>query len=369
MARIGFAYMGTVPIVVKMLLEDLGHAVIVPEVPTAKTLSLGTKYAPEFACMPLKIVLGTYIEVLERGADTIVTTGGVGPCRAGQYAQIQEAILRELGYDFEMIVLEPPRCNILDFLGKIRRLNAARKSWLGVYRDIMKAWHKLKALDEVERLSHWVRPRELRRGTTTSVYRRCLEWLDRARTIEEIDAARERALSALRRVPIDESRDPLKVGIVGEIYVVVEPTANHNIEENLGHMGVQVERSIFMTGWTKENTVRDAEGMSHGEMIKRVASPYLPEMIGGHGQDSIGNTILYAKRGFDGVIQLAPFSCIPEIVARSILPRVSEDYDIPVLTFFLDEHSGEAGMITRLEAFVDLLERRRGARRGSLKAV
>ncbi|GFP22301.1 hypothetical protein HKBW3S06_01528, partial [Candidatus Hakubella thermalkaliphila] len=38
---------------------------------------------------------------------------------------------------------------------------------------------------------------------------------------------------------------------------------------------------------------------------------------------------------------------------------VSRDYNIPVLNISLDEHSGEAGFLTRVEAFIDLLERRR----------
>ena len=64
---------------------------------------------------------------------------------------------------------------------------------------------------------------------------------------------------------------------------------------------------------------------THGLTVKEAASPYLPELVGGHGRDSIGHTILYAKRGFDGIIQLAPFTCIPEIAARTILTRVSRD--------------------------------------------
>jgi predicted nucleotide-binding protein (sugar kinase/HSP70/actin superfamily) len=54
-----------------------------------------------------------------------------------------------------------------------------------------------------------------------------------------------------------------------------------------------------------------------------------------------------------------PFTCIPEIVARSILPRVSRDLGIPVMSLILDEQTGLAGVLTRLEAFVDLLARRR----------
>ena len=35
------------------------------------------------------------------------------------------------------------------------------------------------------------------------------------------------------------------------------------------------------------------------------------------------------------------------------------DSNIPILHLAIDEHAGEAGMITRVEAFVDVLEMRR----------
>jgi len=79
---------------------------VTPPLITKKTLELGVKYAPEYVCMPMKINLGNFIEALELGADTIVMGGGWGPCRFGYYAQIERDILQELGYDFQMIVLE-----------------------------------------------------------------------------------------------------------------------------------------------------------------------------------------------------------------------------------------------------------------------
>jgi len=48
---------------------------------------------------------------------------------------------------------------------------------------------------------------------------------------------------------------------------------------------------------------------------------------------------------------------MPEIVAASVLPKVQEAYKVPIMTLIVDEHTGQAGMQTRLEAFVDLLER------------
>lgn len=49
---------------------------------------------------------------------------------------------------------------------------------------------------------------------------------------------------------------------------------------------------------------------------------------------------------------------MPEITARSVLSRVSRDLALPILSLSLDEQTGKAGTITRLEAFVDFLARR-----------
>jgi len=64
----------------------------------------------------------------------------------------------------------------------------------------------------------------------------------------------------------------------------------------------------------------------------------------------------YSKRGFDGVVHLMPFACLPELVSQSVIPRISEDYGIPVLTLAIDEQSGKANSMTRIEAFVDLIK-------------
>jgi len=360
-SKITFPRMGESYRTIKMLLEDLGNEVVVPPRPSKRTLDLGIRYAPEFACLPLKILMGTYLETIEMGADTIVTTGGVGPCRAGEYGMLHHKILNDLGHKIKMIVIEPPRLHPFNFIKSIRALNKSRVSIKGIIAHVKRAWRKLQALDNLEKLSHTVRPRELSRGSTTRAYRKTLDWIDQAYTTEQIVEAEFAALEALKSIPQDPARMVLKVGIVGEIYVLLEPASNLEIEETLGNLGVEVERSMFLTGWTRDNTWNET---TEGITVKEAAAPYLPELIGGHGRDSIGNTVLYAKRGFDGIIQLAPFTCIPEIVARTILTKVSKDYNIPVLTFFLDEQTGKAGMTTRLEAFIDLLRRKKQFRRG-----
>ena len=93
------------------------------------------------------------------------------------------------------------------------------------------------------------------------------------------------------------------------------------------------------------------------------AHPYLAHFVGGEGRTTIGHIVIYTYEGFDGIIHLMPFTCMPELVARSIFPRLQRELDIPILSLIIDEQTGKAGLLTRLEAFIDLLwvRRKRGA--------
>ncbi|HQD41824.1 MAG: CoA protein activase [Clostridiales bacterium] len=358
--RVTFPHMGSSPIAFKMLIEKLGHEPVMPLRPSENTLSLGSHYAPEFACIPFKILLGTYLEALERGAEMIITSGGMGPCRAGYYGVLHEKILRDLGFDVEFVVLEPPQKKTMDFLRKLRRITRG-KSLSVVWDALSTCWQKLRVLDYIDELSYEIRPRELEKNETTRVLEECYQIIDSAWTREEIRESRVECEKRLRAIRTDKTKNPLKVGIIGEIYVVLEPAANFDIQRMLGDMGVLARRSIYLADWTKNNTFFKGE-----DHIKKAAKPYLAELVGGHGTLSVGNTVLYSREGYDGVIQLAPFACIPEIVSKSILGKVARDLDIPVLTLFIDEQTGKAGIKTRLEAFVDLMHSRRKIRREAL---
>ncbi len=355
MPVVTFPHMGESWRAFKMLLNDLGNEVIIPTKPNKQTLDYGVQNSPEFACLPLKILTGTYIEACNKGAEIIVTSGGSGPCRAGLYGQLHKKILNDLGYSVDVVVFDSLKLYPIDFLRKVKRLNAGRLSCLAVIECIKRAWEKLKYLDELEILTHSIRPRELEKGVTTNTYNKVLDWLDNARSIKEIRESGNSAIRELKCIPQNFQKDVLKVGIVGEIYVLLEPSCNLNIEENLGYLGVEVQRSIYLTDWTRHNTKR----ASKSNDVFKAASPYIPIAIGGHGRETVGHTVIYAQEGYDGVIQLAPFTCIPEIVAKTVLNSVSRIHDIPILTFFLDEQTGEAGMATRLEAFVDLIRRKK----------
>ncbi len=349
-----FGHMGTLTPIIEMVLEDLGHEPVTPNRPTRRTLSLGAKYAPEFACIPFKIVQGTYIEGLERGADTLMSGGGYGPCRAGLYGELHDRILRDLGYDFDFIFFWPPLRKPGHFYRQMQKLKGSH-SWRYLWKTIRKAYGKLSVFDDLEMAAQRIRPREYKHGSTTRAFDQAFSLVSRAKTGPEIAEAGEEARQIMSSVPYDECKKPLRVGIIGEIYVQLEPFANFFVEEQLGHLGVEVQRSIYLTSYTKHDVLSTKGDMGS----RKLAMPYLSQKVGGHGQNSVGDIIRYSKLGFDGVVQLAPFSCIPEIVAKSLVPQLSKDYGIPVLTLFIDEQTGAAGVQTRLEAFVDLMEQSR----------
>ncbi len=358
--KVTFPHMGYMYVCLKALLRYLDIDVVVPPMSSKRTMTLGTQHSPEFACLPLKINMGNFIEAYEQGADTILMAGGVGPCRFGYYAQVQREILQDLGYNMNMIILEPPQKHISELIVKIREVTGER-SWLDIIRAIRFAWFKARAVDEIERLVHRIRPREIEPGRADEILKKAIGWIDVAEDKKQLDDAVKKARCSLIRIPVDNTRVPVRIGIVGEIYVMLEPFANQEIEKRLGELGVEVERSIYLSEWINDHLFMGLLRMKGSKAARELAPPYINHFVGGHGQETIGSAVMFAREKYDGVIQVQPFTCMPEIVAESILPVVSRDYGLPTFYLILDEHSGDAGVITRLEAFVDLLQRKKEA--------
>ena len=155
--------MGNAYIPLKTFFEQLNVSVVVPPKCSKKTLELGVKYSPEFACLPLKINIGNFIEALEIGADTIVMAGGIGPCRFGYYGEVQREILTSLGYKFDMIILEPPKGHFLEVVGKFMSLiNKNQNTVKDIINAGKLAW-KSHLLDELEKMACEARPIQVKK--------------------------------------------------------------------------------------------------------------------------------------------------------------------------------------------------------------
>lgn len=351
--KITSPHMGKVDLLLSDLFSRLDACYLPPPKTTTETLRLGVKYAPEFSCLPLKITIGNFIEALDRGADTLIMAGGIGPCRFGYYAQIQERIIRAIGYDFEMVVVEPPGVGIWDFVGAFKSL-APKKSIWQIWQAVKTCFRKAQVLDELEQETLKTRAFEEHKGDTTRAFKKATKILNQAYSLEQINQAREEGLFIINQVPKVLEKEPLKVGIVGEFYVLLEPFVNFDLEQFLGGKGVYIERAVYVTDWIGPSAENPVAGVSDSSVAK-AASSYLSHFVGGEGQATVGHIVKFAREGFDGIIHLFPFTCMPETIAKSIFPKMSRELDIPILSLVIDEQTGKAGVVTRLEAFIDLL--------------
>src|SRR5690554_4303196 len=189
--KITMPHMGNLFIPLEALFTEMGHEVIVPPKCSKKTLTLGTKYAPETVCLPLKINLGNFLEAVDLGAEVIIMAGGVGPCRFGYYAEVQREIMEELGKKVHFIVLEPPRGNWRRLLKDVRQFFTNR-GVSSLFRGAKLAWEKLKCIEDLENTALWARPREFTLGSTSKVLSQGLKAIRR-----ESNCSKLREITAL----------------------------------------------------------------------------------------------------------------------------------------------------------------------------
>ncbi|MBI3040417.1 MAG: CoA protein activase [Chloroflexi bacterium] len=349
-------HMGNLYIPFKALFQRLNIDFVIPPVNNQRTLSLATKYSPEGLCIPFKLTLGNMIEAAELGADTIIVPGGNAICRLGYYAKIQEQILREMGYNNVAVVqVGISEHKLVGLLKKIKHLSN-NASWFRIISAFGFGLSKLNALDRIERVVQKVRARELVKGTANQLYSQAISAIDRADDYHTLKKVQAGYLDQLDQVTKDPLAQPLLVGVIGEFYVVLEPFSNLDVESELGKLGVEVRRTTFTSEWTKFSFFLNPLGINEKDRLHQAALPYLKRDVGGEGWESVGEKVVHAKE-YDGLIHLAPFTCMPEIVAQNIMPSMKEG--IPVLSITCDEQMAKAGMLTRLEAFVDLIKRKR----------
>ena len=350
--KAAFPYLGYDTAALKTFIEDLGAEVALPPPTSRRTLDLGVRHSPELICMPFKLTTGNFIEALERGADTLLMAAGARKCRFGYYHYLQTRALDRLGFKYRFIPVSQytPYVFIWRLMPSIFGVSPTRvlralgimfaKSAMTEEFRVLLNRKRAVAFDEVERLMPEAQGR-----------------IERARSVTAIRRTRRWLREAFRT---NGRRPDLRVGLVGEIFFVVEKFANQDIERELGRLGVEVvfERSLYkhLLHLLKVDRVFYRS--------RRLARQYLDECPGGEAIRTVGESVHYARQtGVDGLVHVFPFTCMPENIALEALGELTKDTGVPVLSLSFDEHTSQTGLLTRLEAFVDLLKRRKRADR------
>ncbi len=345
-----FPHMGEYWVAFETLALELGAEAHVPARMTKRTLELGSRHSPEFVCVPFKYNLGNFIESLDAGAKVIVQAGG--GCRFGYYAEVQEVILRDLGYDFEMVNLTSS-WKIADFITDFRRI-APGASLPRIARAFAIAYRKAKALEAIEERVRLNVGFEAERGAHDRVFAGFLRDLRAAGGFRDVGALEDRALGELAALPLDEPERRLRVGVVGELYILMEPFSNHHLERRLAEHRVEVHRFVTLTKLIEYGL----RSRPHVRALLAEADPWVKYHLGADGTESVAMTWKLMNEGFDGMAHLKPFGCMPEVSAMSVLQRMSREHTFPILFVSYDAQTAETGIRTRVEAFCDMLHMR-----------
>ncbi|RKY42605.1 MAG: hypothetical protein DRP85_02410 [Candidatus Makaraimicrobium thalassicum] len=287
-------------------LEKIGANVLTPPPVTKRTIELGTKYSPADVCYPFKVSLGTMIEAIEQGADTIVMVNSAGWCILRCFPVVQERIIKDLGYAFRMIELNIR--NPFKLCSGFKQITPGA-STLRIVRALAELFRKAKALDNAERA-------------------------------------------------VNKDAD-IRIGIAGEVHVCNENAINMDIVRKLQDMGAYVDRWLclsnnFILLGKEFFRVKDLRSQ------RKAAWKYFPERTGGHANENLVRILKYAEEGYDGVVMLKPYACNPETIIEPAVEKISRDYNIPVLSLTIDESTLETHFQTRIESFVDMLRMRKG---------
>ena len=344
-ARVTFPHLGSYFLPIEVLFtKGLDVEYITPPPITAKTLEIGSKYSPDFVCSPFKYNLGNYIESIEAGANTLFQVGGA--CRLQYYGELHEQILRDLGYEFKFVNLAKAN------LGKPQTLYAPFKVVnpnlsLSKVAKVMTVVVKMaKFIDETEDFIRQNVGFEKYKGSFDSMHRKMLEELKTVSTHRQLNEKMQKYSKMFKYIPVDKPKNPLRVGILGEYYTIIEPYSNHFIEKELAKMGIVVDRWMNISNSLLNRKKKEA--VNH-------ISNYASYDMGATCMMTIECALSWAKKKYDGMIHVKSFGCTPETDAMPVLQNISRDYKIPILYFSFDSQTSETGIRTRLEAFYDMI--------------
>lgn len=133
----------------------------------------------------------------------------------------------------------------------------------------------------------------------------------------------------------------LKIGLIGHPYNIYDSFLNMNIISKLNKLGVGVITEENIENKDIENEVR--------VLYKRPFWTFA--------KNSFGCSVHLAKsKKINGIIYVSSFACGIDSIVLELIKNTLEDF--PILILKLDEHTGEAGVETRLEAYIDMLLRR-----------
>jgi predicted nucleotide-binding protein (sugar kinase/HSP70/actin superfamily) len=150
------------------------------------------------------------------------------------------------------------------------------------------------------------------------------------------------------RPPAIETDHRHTVAFIGRSYNLFDPFINKDLLTLTKGLGIKVITSNTIP-------VRERE---------RMVVPLSKEIYWETAREIVGSILYFAEHGIaDGIIFVTSFKCGIDALMQEFLKRqvgTNKGGKIPFMTLTFDEHTAVEGIRTRLEAFLDLMDQRKG---------
>jgi predicted nucleotide-binding protein (sugar kinase/HSP70/actin superfamily) len=302
---------------------DLGIKIVLSDMTTKQTLSAGSALVVTETCLPVKIYVGHILNLLDKGADKILVPSlqsiGRKIYNCSKIRGLPDLVRNVVKREFTMVEATLDKSEkqqgFYEYLGEIAK-------YFGIT-DAKKIKKASKAGWRVHNNFHIM-------SKSGMSYEKAMNYAIQGKVFIE-NRTREH---------------PISVAVVAHGYNIYDERASMKIFDKLEKMDVHAFSALQLSGEQMEDGIK-----ALGQELYW-ANEY--EMTGAAGH--------YLKDPrIDGVITVTAFGCGPDSLMIERITRRAKQFSKPMLNLTIDEQTGEAGFITRLEAFVDMLYRQKRA--------
>ncbi len=170
--------------------------------------------------------------------------------------------------------------------------------------------------------------------------------------VRELHRYHDRMMAGATPLDLIDGKEPpavsgdLKIGVAGHPYNIYDKYTSMNLIKRLREFGAEV-----VTG----------EMLPH-RVIEREAATLPKHLFWTYEREVVGTVFHWSRRqAVDGIIYVVAFPCGADSLVQTLIEHEmrAEDSKVPMMPLIIDEHSAEAGVLTRIEAFVDMLSRQK----------
>ncbi len=308
----------------RVFLEKLGVEVIVSKNTNRKILEDGIKETVNDACIPIKVFQGHVLDLIDR-VDYIFVPRMVSADGKATFCPKFLGLPDMVRYSgVSLPPLIDARYNIKGLPGGLFRFFRTVALAIGVKNPLKQAYAAFSAVIKQKK------------------YQRLLLYgLKPVEAFEVISGSKNLPASKIKK--FNPALDPTgrsRVALLGYPYAIYDPFISAGVFKNLKKLGVEVVTF---------------EQIPLREM--RRYSRVLPQNFFWYYSNQVCWAGLYLlnRKNIDGIIHVTAFGCGPDAMVDKTLELEAKTAGVPFLSLTIDEHTGQGGVQTRLEAFVDML--------------